>query len=91
MVEFGVHEFSRTALDMKATGKALRDIRTSKKIKVEDIARYLKTSPQSIYNWENGDNLKLEHLVILCAFLGVSMDQLVRTKIEKVVYCDYDY
>ena len=90
MVEFGVHEFSRAALDMEATGAALRDIRTKKKIKVGDIARHLNTSPQSIYNWENGDKIKLEHIVALCAFLGVSMDQLIKTKDEKVVYCDYD-
>ncbi len=50
MVEFGMHEFPRTALDMKATGKVLRDILMKKKIKVEDIARYLNISPQSIYN-----------------------------------------
>lgn len=90
MVEFGMHEFSRTALDMKATGKALRAIRTKKKIKVGDIARHLKTSPQSIYNWENGEMIKLDHIVALSAFLGVSVDQLIKTKDETGVYCDYD-
>lgn len=90
MVEYGMHEFSRTALDMEATGAALRAIRIKKKIKVGDIARHLNTSSQSIYNWENGVTIKLEHIVALCAFLDVSVDQLIKTKEEKVVYCDYD-
>ncbi|MCR5620562.1 MAG: helix-turn-helix domain-containing protein [Treponema sp.] len=90
MVEFGMHEVPSKALDMKATGAALRAIRTKKKIKVGDIARHLNTSSQSIYNWENGEMIKLDHIVALCAFLGVSVDQLIKTKDEMVVYCDYD-
>ena len=90
MVEFGIHEFPRKALDMKATGAALRAIRMRKKIKVGDIARHLEVTPQAVYGWEGGSMITPNHIVPLCDFLGVTMDQLIQTRMEMGKYRGFD-
>ena len=84
------HVFERETLDLVKTGQALREIRKKQKIAVPAVARHLGITGQCVYNWEIGGQIKLEHLVPLCRLYKVSLDNVVKLKTEKAVYCDYD-
>ena len=84
------HVFEHETLDLVKTGQALRKIRKERKIAVPAVARHLGITGQSVYNWEIGGQIKLEHLVPLCRLYKVSLDNVVKLKTEKAVYCDYD-
>lgn len=91
-MDFGRHEFDRIELDMKETGFNLRETREKLRIRIEDVAHYLGTSEQSIYNWEIGkSNISLMHLICICALYKTSIEEIIRVKTVRVVYCDYEY
>ena len=90
MEEFGRHEFIRYTLDMVATGKAIQRLRESRNLRVEEVARYLNVSPQSVYNWEAGRGITLINIIRLCWLLRESLDHVVKMKPEIGAFYDYD-
>ena len=58
-------------------GENIKRICQMKGIKQVDIAAYMGVSQGSVSNWIKGTNsIDIENLAKLCAFLGVSLDQM---------------
>lgn len=91
MMEFSKHVFTCQTIDMVQTGMNLKRIREVKKITVNDVAKYLSISVQSVYNWEAGKtDFNIRHLVSLCDLYSVKLDDIVEYMPETAEYCDYD-
>lgn len=60
-------------IDYVATGKKLRNLRTSKQIRVETLANALNVTAQAIYLYESGERrVSLEMILALAEFYGCS-------------------
>lgn len=90
MDNFGRHIFLRRTIDMVEMGKKLREKRESRHLSVDAIARHLGVSPQAVYQWEAGKMISLRHLLGLCWLLKISTDELIKPKVEKGEYYDYE-
>lgn len=91
MMEFKKHEFIRQTIDMKETGWNLRKAREGKNIPVTDVSKYLGTSIQSVYNWEIGKTeINIGHLVSLCEYYNIKIDDVICRKEELGFYSDYE-
>ncbi len=66
-------------IDAVATGKRINQLMIDAEMTVRDIQKTLGTkTTQAVYNWIRGTRLpSVEHLVVLAATLGVSMDELI--------------
>ena len=69
-------------LDAKATGKNIRRLMDEANITPTDIQALMGfTTVQAIYKWFHGKNMPtLDNLVILAAFLDVTIDDIVIVK-----------
>lgn len=70
------------AIDLKATGKKIQDLKEKAGMTVKDLQKAFGfASPYPVYKWQNGQNLPtLDNLVVLAALFGVKMDDIVVTK-----------
>lgn len=67
-------------LDPKKTGARIKELRKEKKIKVEDIARFMGfESEQSIYKWQRGESLPtVDNLFALSRLFGTTVDDILQ-------------
>ena len=89
-MDFQKHVFTRKTIDMAETGWNLRQIREARNLSVCEVARYLSTTQQSVYNWESGTPPKIWHLVSLCYLYIISLKDVIILKDQQAEYCDYD-
>ena len=70
------------SIDIEETGKRIAEIRERAGLSVKELQQILGfEAPQAIYRWQRGKCLPtLDHLVIIAAVCGVSMDDLIITK-----------
>lgn len=75
-------------IEMEKTGKNLKDLRESRKIKVSELSSFLLVSPQAIYKWERGEALpSLDNAFALTVLYGVDFSHLIiRQETETVSY-----
>ncbi len=66
-------------LDTKKVGARIKELRKEKKIKVEEIARYMGfESEQSIYKWQRGESLPtVDNLFALSRLFGTTVDDIL--------------
>lgn len=71
-------------LDPKATGARIRELRKQKKLKVEDVSRFMGfKSNQAVYKWQRGDSLPtVDNLYALSKLFGTSVDDILRGNFE---------
>ncbi len=72
-------------IDMKATGRRIRELRKEHHLKVEEIAEYMGfESEQAIYKWQRGESLpKIENLFALSKIFGIKVDDIIIEKTEE--------
>ena len=66
-------------IDMKATGKRIRELRLEKGIKIDDIVTYMGLSvPQAIYKWQRGDSLpSVDNLYALSILYDTPVEEIL--------------
>ena len=66
-------------IDLKKTGQNIAKMRSDRDISVRQLQVMLGfTSPQAIYNWQNGASLpSLDNFIVLAAILGVTIDDII--------------
>ena len=71
-------------VDPVATGRNIRRLRVLKRLKVEDVARFMGfESVQAVYKWQRGESLPtVDNLVALSVLLGTAMDDIIITREE---------
>lgn len=68
------------ALDVKATGHQIKQIRISQGYSVADIQAYIGLEPTAtaIYKWERGENLpSIDHLFALAKLFKVPIEEIL--------------
>lgn len=66
------------SINMKATGRRIKELRKARQLTVEELSEYFHTSPQAIYKWQSGKTLPtLDNMMVL--------GRLLQTKIEDIV------
>lgn len=73
-------------VDMNATGENIKQLRENARLTVKDLQSVFGFStPQAIYKWQRGASLPtVDNLVILAALFGVTVDNILVCKAEKV-------
>lgn len=69
-----------TIIDMKATGRRIKELRLKHHLKVEEIAEFMDFgSGQAVYKWQRGDSLPtVENLYALSRLFGTTVDDIIR-------------
>ena len=72
-------------LDLKATGKRIKELRKARNLKVDDIASFMGfDSPQAVYKWQRGDSLPtVDNLYALSKLFETPVDDILRGKEER--------
>lgn len=72
-------------LDAKATGARIKELRTARHLKVEEVARFMGfESVQAVYKWQRGDSLPtIDNLYALSHLFRTSVDDILRGNREK--------
>jgi len=67
-------------IDLKETGKAIKQLRTDRGFTVKDLQEVLGfANPTAIYKWENGHSLPtLDNLLILAHLFHTNVDAMLR-------------
>ena len=67
------------AIDLKKTGQNITRMRKEVGISVRELqVMFGFTSPQAIYNWQNGISLpSVDNFIVLAAILGVTIDEII--------------
>ncbi len=67
------------AIDLKKTGQNITRMRKEVGLSVRELQVMLGfTSPQAIYNWQNGISLpSVDNFIVLAAILGVTIDEII--------------
>lgn len=75
-------------IDLYSTGKNLRRLCAIRGISVRDLQKYCSfTNPQSVYRWFSGKVLpSVDNLYALSILLGVSMNDIIVSKDDDVVF-----
>ena len=70
------------AIDMKATGARIAELRIEKGISVKALQTYLGLArPQAVYCWQRGEYLpSTDNLLALAKFFGVTVEDILVTK-----------
>lgn len=70
-------------MDVKATGRRIRQLRETRGISVREVQDYLGLdAPQAVYAWQRGESLpSVDHLIGLSKLFGVPVDELLVIKI----------
>ena len=77
-----ITNFTRPAVDMKATGKRIKLLRLAGGLSVRDLQGVFGFEyPQAVYAWECGRSLPtLDNLLVLSELFGVAIDEIVVRK-----------
>ena len=67
------------AIDLKKTGQNITRMRKEVGLSVRELqVMFGFTSPQAIYNWQNGVSLpSVDNFIVLAAILGVTIDEII--------------
>ena len=78
--------FLRPVLDLDATGAKIKTLMKQRGITPRQMQLILNfPSVQTIYNWFGGKNMPtIDNLVVLAQVLGVSMDDIIVTRMVEV-------
>ncbi|MCQ2583238.1 MAG: helix-turn-helix domain-containing protein [Treponema sp.] len=73
----------KPVIDLKATGNRIKQLRIRNGYSVREIQDiFCFDYPQAVYAWEQGKNIpSIDNLLVLAAMFGVSMDQIIVTRI----------
>lgn len=76
------------AIDMKATGENIKNLRMLFGMSVKDLQEIFGFgTPQAIYKWQRGKALPtLDNLVVFATVFSVSMDEIIVTTSEKTLH-----
>lgn len=76
-------------INMKATGRRIRDCRTARNLTVEQLSTLFCISPQAVCKWQRGDALPtIDNLMVLCDLFQVKVEDLiVRDDDGSSVFC----
>lgn len=71
-------------LDLKATGKRIKELRLEKHISVNDICVYMGfENPQAVYKWQRGESLPtVDNLYALSKLFDTSIESILCEKKE---------
>ena len=65
-------------INMKATGRRIRDCRTARNLTVEQLSTLFCISPQAVCKWQRGDALPtIDNLMVLCDLFQVKVEDLI--------------
>ncbi len=66
-------------LDLRATGKRIRELRIANHLKVEDISEFMGfETPQAVYKWQRGQSMPtVDNLYALSALFNISIDEIL--------------
>lgn len=66
-------------IDLKATGRNIKNLRKKAGMSVKDLQAVMGfTNPQAIYKWQNGSSLpSIDNFVLLSAALNTSIDDIL--------------
>ena len=66
-------------IDLKKTGQNIMRLRKEADISVRDLqVMFGFTSPQAIYNWQNGISLpSVDNFIVLAAVLGTTIEEII--------------
>ena len=72
-------------LDLKKTGKRIKDLREEKDLSVEEVTEFLgHISAQSVYKWQRGECLPtIDNLYALSKLLETPIDDILRGNKER--------
>jgi transcriptional regulator with XRE-family HTH domain len=66
-------------VDMKATGRKIKELRIQKELKVEEFAEIMHSSQNTIFKWQRGECLPtIDNLLILSRLFGIPMDEIIQ-------------
>lgn len=61
-------------------GNIISELRRRKKLSKKALAHDLNVDAGTIDKWENGANIRMENVVALAEYFGVSTDDILRTR-----------
>lgn len=61
-------------------GNIISELRRRKKLSKKALAHDLNVDPGTIDKWENGANIRMENVVALAEYFGVSTDDILGTR-----------
>ena len=71
------------SIDLEATGKNLKAIMKARGVTVKDIMNVCHVTNQSVYRWLDGQTLpKIDNLYVIAKYLGVRMEQIIKTSCQ---------
>lgn len=72
-------------LDLKETGKRIKELRLGQRLSVGDVTRYLGyISEQSVYKWQRGESLPtVDNLYALSRLFNTTVDDILRGNRER--------
>ena len=66
-------------VDMKATGKKIRELRIQKQLKVDEFAEIMHSSQNTIFKWQRGECLPtIDNLLVLSSLFEIPMDDIIQ-------------
>ncbi len=67
------------AINMKATGNKIKELRNTKHLKVSELAEIMNSSENTIFKWQRGDCLPtIDNLVVLSILFETPMDEIIQ-------------
>lgn len=66
-------------VDMKATGRKIRELRIQKNLKVNEFAEIMHSSQNTIFKWQRGECLPtIDNLLVLSSLFDIPMDEIIQ-------------
>ncbi len=66
-------------VDVEATGRKIRELRTQKQLKVAELAEIMHSSENTIFKWQRGECLPtIDNLLVLSTVFETSMDDIIQ-------------
>ena len=66
-------------VDMKETGRKIRELRIRNKLKVEEFAEIMHSSQNTIFKWQRGECLPtIDNLLVLSSLFDTPMDDIIQ-------------
>lgn len=66
-------------VDLKATGRKIKELRIQKKLKVEEFAEIMHSSQNTIFKWQRGECLPtIDNLLVLSSLFDTPMDEIIQ-------------
>lgn len=72
-------EYEYPVIDLKATGKRIKELRLRNNLSVEDVSHYMGfESIQAVYKWQRGESLpSIDSLYALSKLFRIPMDEIL--------------